>query len=436
MNTSSSDTTSSDTTGRTWTRRNVLGYGAAAVATANLHHLFAGPSASAEESSGGVEVQLSGLTVRLAKPRWVVERDHEWDHGQCLFPDLLRFSTGELMLNHSLNRDSNENAHNSQAVYLSFDEGKTFNFSYDVNGFHNSGGEPRVALPDGRIVGTSTFLKPEPPDQARRFVAHRWTYDQGGRRYQVEPWSVVVEGLPRDVRKWSKPSRTWWSHINWFSDIVPLDNSQTGKGRWISTISLRFDGDKLESTVAVASDDEGRHWQYLATIANQDSVPDAEEGFDEPCLLQLADGDLMCVSRVGGAGAHQKLARTYSADGGQTWSAIDRLPAYAVAPQMVRTSSGVLALSTGRPGLFLWLADDPRGTNWQMIDVMAHHNAVLPPEETMHAGSTTAYTALVLMPDDRIMLVYDRRPVDQNSVPAGSLLSNRDYMLEIEIRRT
>src|SRR5688572_23697127 len=154
-----------------------------------------------------IDHRLDGVTLSVGDPRVVAEVTR----GRCWFPDLLRFSTGELMLNHSVNGDSNDNAANAQAVYLSTNGGRTFDFAYDVNGFHNAGGEPRVSLPDGRIVGTSTFLRPEPAGQNRRFVAHRWIYDQGGRRYAVEPWGATLEGLPRDVEPWPNPSRTWWS---------------------------------------------------------------------------------------------------------------------------------------------------------------------------------------------------------------------------------
>jgi hypothetical protein len=405
------------------------------VVFSNLKQLFAAPAESVAPLNNATEMQLSGITVRLAPPRVVAERDT----GHCWYPDLLRFSSGELMLNYSLNEDANNNQHNSQAVCLSFDGGRRFDFAYDVNGFHNGGGEPRLSLPDGRIVGTSAFLRPQPSGQKRRFVAHRWTFDRGGRRYQVEPWGAIVDGIPRDVATMPEPSRTWWSRINWFADIVPLRD-----GSWISTISLRYDGDQRESTIAVLSDDEGRHWKYLSTIATADSVTDAIEGFDEPCLLQLADGDLMCVSRVG-SGRNQRLARCYSANGGKTWSDIDQLSAFSVAPQMVQLGSGILALSTGRPGLFLWLAGDPRGTQWQSIDLLAHHNAALPPAEAIHADQdqkaaiqdqTTAYTALAQMPDDRLFLVYDRTPFGWMPVPTGSNERSRIYLLEIDIRRT
>ena len=141
------------------------------------------------------EVCLPGLRLQLGAPRVVAETTN----GHCWYPDLLQFATGELMLNHSLNADANTNPHNSQAVYLARDGGRTFPFAYDVNGFHNGGGEPRVSLADGRIVGTLTFLKPEPSGQSRRFVGHYWVYEDGGQRYSVEPWAAVVAGLPREV---------------------------------------------------------------------------------------------------------------------------------------------------------------------------------------------------------------------------------------------
>ena len=158
--------------------------------------------------------------------------------------------------------------------------------AYDVNGFHNGGGEPRIVLPDGRIVGTSTFLKPCPQGDKRRSVAHRWSHDRGGRRYAVEPWGAAVSGLPRDVPAYPILSRVWWSRINWFSDIVQLED-----GVWLSTLCLHFQGDARGSTVALISEDEGRNWTYLSTVADADAVADATEGFDKPCLVQLETGE-------------------------------------------------------------------------------------------------------------------------------------------------
>ena len=66
-------------------------------------------------------IDLSRLRLHVEPPRAVTGTDQ----GHCWFPDLLRFSTGELMLNHSLNVDSNSNTFNAQAVLLSGDGGRS-----------------------------------------------------------------------------------------------------------------------------------------------------------------------------------------------------------------------------------------------------------------------------------------------------------------------
>ena len=257
----------------------------------------------------------------------------------------------------------------------------------------------------------------------------------GCTRCNIWGWGAVVEGLPRDVKPRAEYSRTWWSHINWFSDILQLDNKNL-----ITTLSMRFEGDELETTMAVRSEDEGHHWQYLSTIAAAEAVPDASEGFDEPCLVMLEDGDLMCVSRVG-SGPGQFLARTYSSDGGSTWSPLDRLPAWSVAPQIVRLTNGVLILSTGRPGLFLWFSTDARGQHWQAFDVQQYHNMVLDKKYSIGEmnntvqDQTTAYTALVEVTPNHLLLVYDRSPFGWSAVPAGSDERSQIFMLEIDVQR-
>ena len=371
-------------------------------------------------------VKFAKMNVELEAPRAVAEEE-----SRCWYPDILQFSTGELMITYSLNADANANIMNTQVVILSDDGGKNWgksHFPYDVNGFHNAGGEVRVSLPDGRIVGTSTFLRADPPDQKRDFAAHYWCYDRGGRRYSVEPWGALIRGLPKDVESWAVPSRTWWHRINWYGDIVILDD-----GRFLTTLSLRYEGDSLETTVALISGDEGKNWEYLSTVAGPEDIPDAKEGFDEPCMIRLASGDVMCVSRVG-SGEDQKLARTFSSDQGKTWTAIDRLPAFSVAPNMSQLSNGVIAISTGRPGLFLCLSSDPGGKGeWESIDLMDHHNSSLDGTHKMDASQTTAYTANLEPGPNRLFVVYDRTPFGWKAVPEDSDEKSRIYLLEASI---
>jgi len=393
------------------------------------------------------EFDLEGISVHISDPRVIAEADN----GRCWYPDLLKFSTGEIMLNYSLNADDNHNETNTQAVCISFDGGDSFGFQYDVNGFHNGCGEPRISLDDGSIVGTSTFLKMEKENDHRTFLGHRWIYEKGGRSYTVEPWGVRVSGLPGDVslipeksRTWIEDirtriirltmpwvqkagkSRTWWSRINWFGDIVAVDD-----GSWISTISMRFEGDQLESTVAVRSADMGKTWEYISTIAGPDDVPYAQEGFDEPCLLHLGENRLLCISRVG-SGKDQFLARAVSPDAGRSWSKPQKMQAYSVAPQICRFDSRILALVTGRPGLFLWLCEDENTERWHCIDLMEHHNQTVK-DWKMNEKQTSAYISILKVEGNKAFVAYDRSPFGWRPVPDDSGERSQIWLVEISV---
>jgi len=100
-----------------------------------------------------------------------------------------------------------------------------------------------------------------------------------------------------------------------FGDILALD-----EGTWLGTLSLTYMGEKRASIVTTISHNEGRCWQYLSTIVVPDDAPTGMEGFGESCLVRLADGDVMCIMRVG---QHYKqpdqwLRRAYSSDGGRS----------------------------------------------------------------------------------------------------------------------
>jgi hypothetical protein len=404
--------------------------------------------AADDEPAGAVEerqIELDGLQLTLSKPRPIVQgvpRAYLW------FPDLLRFRGGELMLTTNIGADS-VHSQSAQAVYLSKDRGQSFAHAYDIGAFQLGAGEPRISLPDRRIVGPASFLRPDPPGQARAFRTHYWTYQNGGDRCQFDAWDVTVEGFPADVVLDAK-GRFTWANIYWFGDIVPVDDH-----RWISTITLRYAGQNLWGTEAVVSQDQGRSWRWLSTIAGPDAVPSSapNEGFDEPSLIRLSCGRLMCVSRVG-PGVNYPLARTFSSDGGKTWSPVDRLAAYSVAPQVRRLAHDVIVLSVGRPGLFLWFSTDGRGMTWQSLDVVAHHNlfaqTVLPPGPPSGPAPTlwydpskpmtTGYTSLLRVASNRFWLVYDRTPRAWDPLYTGWTPDLREpnqiFMLEVAVRRT
>ncbi len=144
----------------------------------------------------------------------------------------------------------------------------------------------------------------------------------------------------------------------------------------------------------------------------------------------------MAVFRVG-SGLLWNLYRAYSSDGGRTWTSSEPIPAYSVEPSMLRIANGTIVFSTGRPGVWLWLSSDARGRNWQSIDIMEHHNGWAP-DATYRVGSwgegrtqTSAYTEMVEVAANRLLLVYDRGAKPSPSHPHDL---TRIFVLPIEVR--
>ena len=112
---------------------------------------------------------------------------------------------------------------------------------------------------------------------------------------------------------------------------------------------------------------------------------------------------------------------------------------------MIRTASGTIALATGRPGIDLWLSTDPRGTNWQSVDIVAQHNRCMTapgdrissfeinPNPYLSENTkwqTSSYTGLVEVAPNRLLLLYDRDP---ERIPLNSDDLSRVFVMPIEI---
>lgn len=125
------------------------------------------------------------------------------------------------------------------------------------------------------------------------------------------------------------------------------------------------------------SKDNGYNWYYVSTIVykNEYNHPDSisVEGFSEASLSFADDGGIICVLRSGSL--HPKkigdddhpapLAYwTKSIDGGKTWAEPRPFYKYGVMPVLEKLGCGTLLLSSGRPGVYLRVCDDPKGEEW------------------------------------------------------------------------
>lgn len=379
------------------------------------------------------EIALNGLRITLGDPVQIIEGT-----GHLWFPRVERMPTGELLVTYILVADASNHV-DAYGISVSKDEGQTWLPRYDVPGYNGSC-MTHIPQPDGSLGGPSFQSYPDPPDQARTLRGTFELFQAGGARYTFEPRGMSVEGLLKDVDI-RNPKGTAWTRnplaeFYFYGDAVPIDDG------YITSAYMKYAGDETYTLVVLRTEDLGRAWHYLSTVGDIHGLaPGAREGPCEPSLVALENGDLMHVMRVGG-GKDQYLARAYSSDGGKTWSKMDRLPAWSVAPSLWRTNNGVIALSTGRPGIYLWLADDPMATNWQSIDIQAHHNAAMGSEHQIRVeyggdvpAQTTAYTEIMEVSPNRLWLTYDRTPFGWNPTPPDSDERNRIYILPIEVER-
>jgi len=225
----------------------------------------------------------------------------------------------------------------------------------------------------------------------------------------AEPRAVQFLGFPRDLADYYEGELCLLTNGN----ILPLRD-----GRLLTTLYGKYAAEERYWNFAVTSDDGGFTWRYLSVVARPEGEGDVAEGPDESNTVRLADGRLLCVYRVGGCLEYRK---SYSADEGATWSPPERVEgAWSVEPRLVRLESGLILLSGGRPGLFLWVCADGEGRRWERINLGSHHNALMP-DASLHyseqfcAGKkvceppqSTSYTGMVRTGPDEALVCYDR----------------------------
>jgi hypothetical protein len=160
------------------------------------------------------------------------------------------------------------------------------------------------------------------------------------------------------------------------------------------------------------------HWQFLSRIDyDKDAMKWTNNDIEGPCepdLTVLADGTLLLVFRMN---SNMNLMLSRSGDEGKSWSAPVRMNAWAVFPQLRTLSNGALILSSGRPGIDLWVGSAD-GRSWQRHNLAGVHNqrrsadfpAYLPAvvnatcdypyncSRSMSPRQTSSYTALVEVP--------------------------------------
>mgnify|MGYP003338267515 CR=1 FL=1 len=84
--------------------------------------------------------------------------------------------------------------------------------------------------------------------------------------------------------------------------------------------------------------------------------------------------------------------------GGLSWVNISRMPAWAVMPQIQLLSNGILVLSSGRPGLKMWVRPTAGGSaddnSWRAFDLAVEHNSRVADPQWRFSGHTLNATCV------------------------------------------
>jgi hypothetical protein len=190
----------------------------------------------------------------------------------------------------------------------------------------------------------------------------------------------------------------------------------------------------FKTSVVGAESEDGLHWKIRSVIADEKWKLSGAEGPNEASLCRLKDGRLLCVFRSYGWGLI--YGQTWSSDEGKTWSEpIYSSWAWSVDPRLAVVKDGTVVLSGGRPGVLMWFSADGSGKDWQVIDLVDHHNAFHPEDPIARyspapgaafyadAGGSTGYTEVATLDDSHVLCVYDKSPLGTETRMRGEMLT-------------
>ena len=152
----------------------------------------------------------------------------------------------------------------------------------------------------------------------------------------------------------------------------------------------------------MVSTDNGKTFQYRSTIAFD---AEGNDSLSEPMLSLNSKGELICVIRRADQDQKSMLITT-SNDKGKIWSKpvpMDNFGTMGVMPSISLLKCGTLALSYGRPGVWLSFSLDGIGKKW------TKPICIIKGKEGTHVErqeDTDGYTSILSISDNSFLLAY------------------------------
>lgn len=184
---------------------------------------------------------------------------------------------------------------------------------------------------------------------------------------------------------------------------------ELGNGSIIASIySNRIDDDRIAPSgiLIYKTTDKGENWSLLSYIPypKSDWKENTEiEGFTEPVLSELSDGSLLCVIRSTEWLDNKAMYKSISKDGGLTWSEPLAFTSNGCAPRLMNLKNGVIALTSGRPGVQLRFCFDGKANEWtNPIEMMN----IIDGEGNINPLASCGYSSIIRAGVNSFFMVY------------------------------
>jgi hypothetical protein len=360
------------------------------------------------------------LEVRLSEPTVVAvaTRPEKWGFFQ--FPTLARWTDGTVAASWAMAADSIVSYGSSASGgAISKDEGKTWTRltgEKGISGFLLPNGD-RVQVVTPKAIKTSELRLPSPVGAANETYSKEKQPLYRHSELPPEVQGVCLSRLAKGSTRWvseraalDDPLALRYSLVDLFPIIWWGDLHIASDGSVIAGIypgyRLRDDGtaDPKEGVFFYRSTDAGHSWQIQGRIPYQPDLaadPKGAErsGFTEPAFEILADGGFLCVARTTDGLGNGPMYSSRSHDAGRTWSPPEVMARFGVLPRLLHLTNGIVALSSGRPGVQLRFCADRRGKTWtQPIELLSYPDE----KEAVSCG----YTSLLATGPDRFLIIY------------------------------